>query len=199
MVRVALTGGIASGKTAVSEQLATLGAVIIDSDLLARRVVEPGTPGLAAIVERFGPEVLAGSALDRARLGAIIFADPTARQDLEKIIHPGVRDLAAELEQSAPAGSVIVQVIPLLVETGKQGDFDVVVVVDVDLATQRRRLSARDELTDAEVLARINAQTSRADRLAVADFVLDNSGSPAELIDQVAQLWRKLQLHDSVS
>lgn len=199
MVKVALTGGIASGKTAASEQLAKLGAVIIDADLLAREVVEPGTTGLAAIVERFGPEVLAGSALDRARLGAMVFADPKARHDLEKIVHPAVRALAAKREESAPIGSVVVQVIPLLVETGRQADFDVVVVVDVDVATQRERLLARDDLSDNEVLARINAQASRADRLAAADIVLDNSRSPAELIDQVNQFWRKLQLHDSVS
>ena len=133
-VRVGLTGGIASGKSLVAEELAARGAVIIDADVLAREVVEPGTDGLAAVVERFGAGVLTAGRLDRARLGQIVFADPEARRDLERIVHPAVRARAAELERSAPSDAVVVHVIPLLVETGQQDRFDVVVVVDVDPA-----------------------------------------------------------------
>ena len=118
MIRVGLTGGIASGKSLVAAELGRLGAMVIDADVLAREVVEPGTPGLAAVVARFGPEVLDGDRLDRARLGAIVFADPAARRDLERIIHPAVRAKAAELERTADPDAVVVHVIPLLVETG---------------------------------------------------------------------------------
>ena len=120
MVRVGLTGGIASGKSVVAEELAARGAVIIDADVLAREVVEPGTPALAAIRDRFGESVIVDGRLDRAQLGKIIFADPEARRDLEQIIHPAVRARAAQLEQAAPGGAVVVHVIPLLVETGQQ-------------------------------------------------------------------------------
>jgi dephospho-CoA kinase len=176
---VGLTGGIASGKTAVSDLLQQRGAVIIDADLLAREVVEPGTPALAAIVERFGPTVVVDGALDRPALGKVVFADPEARRDLERIVHPAVRARAAELTAAAPDGSVVVQVIPLLVETGQQGSFDTVVVVDVDPETQLRRLQARNGL-------------SREDAEAAADHVLVNSGGLDELERQVDDLWRKI-------
>src|SRR5215218_3743603 len=128
MLRVGLTGGIASGKSAVADELAAHGAVVVDADVLAREVVEPGTPGLAAVVERFGPSVLAEDGrLDRAGLGRLVFADGAARRDLERIIHPAVRARAAEIEQQAAADAVVVQVIPLLVETGQAKDFDLCV------------------------------------------------------------------------
>src|SRR5918998_2100754 len=127
-VRVGLTGGIASGKSLVAAELAALGAVVIDASVRAREVVDPGTDGLAAVVERFGEGVLSDGRLDRARLGQIVFADPEARRDLERIVHPAVRARAAELERAAPADAVVVHVIPLLVETGQQDDFDRVVV-----------------------------------------------------------------------
>ena len=191
-----LTGGIASGKTAVSDLLQRRGAVIIDADLLAREVVEPGTPALAAIVERFGPTVLADGALDRPALGKVVFADPEARRDLERIVHPAVRARAAELTAAAPSGSVVVQVIPLLVETGQQAGFDVVVVVDVDPETQLRRLQARNGLSREDAESRLAAQASREERLAVADHVLDNSGGLDELEQQVDDLWRKISAGD---
>ncbi|GAA3708834.1 dephospho-CoA kinase [Microlunatus aurantiacus] len=194
MLRVGLTGGIASGKTAVSDALAARGAVIIDADLLAREVVEPGTPGLAAVVERFGAEVLTGDGvLDRAALGTVVFADPTARRDLEAIIHPAVRARAAAIEAAADPDAVVVHVIPLLVETGQQADFDLLVVVDVAPEVQRERLQRRNGLDTDAAEARIAAQASRADRLSVADFVLDNSATPADLIDQVDSLWPDLR------
>lgn len=189
-LHVGLTGGIASGKSAVAELLAGHGAMIIDSDLLARQVVEPGTPGLAAVVARFGPGVLApDGSLDRPALGRIVFADPCARADLEAIVHPAVRSRAAELAAAALPGSVVVQVIPLLVETGQADDFDRVVVVDVDPAVQLARLRSRDGFSAAEAQARVAAQASRQGRLAAADDVIDNSGTPAELAEAVDRLW----------
>ena len=141
-------GGIASGKSVVADVLRARGAVIVDSDVLAREVVEPGTPALDAIRERFGDAVLRpDGALDRPRLGALVFADAEARAALNAIVHPAVRARAAELVGRAPAGAVVVSVIPLLVETGQQDAFDVLVVVDVDPAIQVRRLMTRDGLT----------------------------------------------------
>ena len=191
-VRVGLTGGIASGKSLVAEELAALGAVVIDADVLAREVVQPGTDGLAAVVKRFGDGVLSEGQLDRARLGQIVFADPEARRDLERIVHPAVRERAAELEQAASPDAVVVHVIPLLVETGQQNQFDVVVVVDVDPETQLARLAARDGLTPAEGEARLAAQASREQRLAAADIVIDNRGSVTDLKAQIGPLWRFL-------
>lgn len=192
MIRVGLTGGIASGKTAVSTMLAERGAVIIDADLLAREVVAPGTPGLAAVISRFGTEVVSNGTLDRARLGQIVFADATARRDLEAIVHPAVRARAAKIEQSAAEEAVVVHVIPLLVETGQAKSFDVCVVVDVDPATQLRRLLERGGLDEAQARARIAAQASREERLAVADLVIDNNGDLDALRVQVGNVWSAL-------
>ena len=196
-MRVGLTGGVASGKSSVSSILRELGAVVIDADVLAREVVEPGTPGLAAVVARFGPEVLDGDRLDRARLGAIVFADPAARRDLERIIHPAVRDRAAELERAADPDAVVVHVIPLLVETGQQDDFDRVVVVDADPDTQLTRLHARDGLAEEAARARLAAQASREDRRSAADVVLTNDGSVIDLQRQIHSLWAELTEPDA--
>ena len=196
-IRVGLTGGIASGKSLVAAELARLGAVVIDADVLARQVVEPGTPGLAAVVERFGPEVLDGDRLDRSRLGATVFADPAARRDLERIIHPAVRARAAELERAADPDAVVVHVIPLLVETGQQDDFDRVVVVDADPDTQLARLHARDGLAEEAARARLTAQASREDRRAAADVVLTNDGSVIDLQRQIHSLWAELTEPDA--
>lgn len=191
---IALTGGIASGKTAVSDLLAERGAVIIDSDVLAREVVEPGTPALAAIAERFGPGVLrADGSLDRPGLGAVVFADAAARADLNAIVHPAVRLRARELADAAPPDAVVVQVIPLLVETGQAGAFDIVVVADAPPELQVARLMKRNGLTRADAEARLAAQATRAERLAAADVVLDNTGSHEHLRDQVDALWERLR------
>ena len=192
MVRVGLTGGIASGKSLVADELAARGAVVIDADVLAREVVEPGTDGLAAVVERFGNGVLHSGRLDRARLGQIVFADAEARRDLERIVHPAVRARAAELEGAAPPDAVVVHVIPLLVETGQQDQFDCVVVVDVDPAIQLARLVARDGLNVADAQARLVAQASREERRAVADVVIDNGGNVTDLKTQIGPLWQFL-------
>ncbi len=191
--RIALTGGIASGKSAVADLLAERGAVIIDADVLARAVVEPGTPGLAAIVERFGAGVLAADgSLDRPALGRIVFADPDARADLEAITHPAIRARARALRAAAPDGSVVIDVIPLLVEAGLADGFDTVIVVDADPDTQLRRLRSRDGFTAQEAGQRLAAQASRADRLAVADLVVPNTGDLADLRREVDQVWRRL-------
>jgi dephospho-CoA kinase len=192
MMRIGLTGGIASGKSLVAADLAARGAVIIDADVLAREVVEPGTPGLAAIIERFGPQLLTDGQLNRARLAEIVFADPAARRELERIVHPAVRARAAELERAAGPNAVVVHVIPLLVETGQHQNYDLVVTVDVDHETQIERLRARNGFSRAEAESRITAQATREDRKSAADVVLDNSGSLAYLKDQIDALWAVL-------
>jgi dephospho-CoA kinase len=192
MVRVGLTGGIASGKSMVADELAARGAIIIDADLLAREVVEPGTPALAAIIDRFGAQVLQEGQLDRARLAQIVFNDPLARRDLERIVHPAVRARAAEMERAAGDAAVVVHVIPLLVETGQHEDFDVVVTVDADHEAQIRRLIARNGFTRTEAETRITAQASREDRKTAADVVLDNTGSLTQLRAQIDALWAEL-------
>lgn len=188
-----MTGGIASGKSAVADLLAQRGAVIIDSDVLAREVVAPGTPGLAAIADRFGPQILReDGSLDRPALGAIVFTDPDARAALEAITHPRIRARADELRAAAPAGAVVIDVIPLLVEANLVDRFDEVIVVDVPEEVQVERLRRRDGFTRDEAMARLAAQASRDDRLAVADHVVDNTGSLAELEASVDRLWAKL-------
>jgi dephospho-CoA kinase len=200
MLRVGLTGGIASGKSTVADLLAGHGAVIIDADLLAREVVQPGTPGLAAIVQRFGPSVLASDgSLDRGRLGELVFDDAAARAALNAIVHPAVRALAVERERRAPADAIVVHVIPLLVETGQQGAFDVVVVVDVDPEAQIDRLIGRNGFSRAQAEARLAAQAGRGQRLAAADRVIANAGTLAELRSAVDSLWRELGARRSAS
>ena len=158
-MRVGLTGGVASGKSTVSAILAELGAVVIDADLLAREVVAPGTEGLAAVVEEFGPDVLGpDGGLDRPRLGALVFADPERRRALEAIIHPRVRARAAEIEAAAPAGAVVVHDIPLLAETGQAASFDAVVVVDVPAEVQVDRMVRIRGMSEEDARARIAAQ-----------------------------------------
>ncbi len=192
-MRIGLTGGIASGKSTVARKLEQLGAVTIDADVLARDVVALGTEGLKAVVARFGDSVLAADgSLDRRALARIIFADPQARADLNAIIHPLVRERAIELEAAAPAGSVVVHVIPLLVETGQQDKFDAVVVVDTTVEEQLRRLTRRDGLTRAEAEQRVAAQASREERLGAATHVIDSSGPVRETMRQVGELWRSL-------
>ena len=193
MLRVGLTGGIASGKSAVSRRLAERGAVVIDADLLAREVVEPGTDGLAAIVEAFGSEVLAADgALDRPVMAKLVFADAEARKRLEAIIHPRVRARAAEIEAAAEPGAIVVHDIPLLVETGQADRFDLVLVVDVPAELQVRRLVTQRGMSEDEARARIGSQASRDDRLAVAALVVDNSGSLADLDDRIDAVWAEL-------
>jgi dephospho-CoA kinase len=196
VLRVGLTGGIGSGKSTVGALLAEHGAVIIDSDALAREVVAAGSAGLAAVVDVFGPEVLTTAGeLDRAAMGRRVFADPAARARLEAVIHPLVRRRAAEIEAAAPTDAVVVHDIPLLVETGQAGSFDVVVVVDAPVELQIDRLTRERDMTAEEARSRIDAQASRGERLAVADHVVANDSTPAALREAVDRLWTQLSRH----
>lgn len=192
-MRVGLTGGIASGKSTVSELLAGFGAVIVDSDKIAREVVEPGTPGLARVVAEFGPSVLTESgALDRAKVGEIVFADQGARERLNAIVHPLVGARSAELEEAGrAAGKLVVNDIPLLVEVGYAPFFDEVIVVDVPVETQVERAIARG-MTEIDARARIAAQASREERLAAATYVIDNTGSLDDLRKRVREIYDAL-------
>lgn len=214
MLFVGLTGGIGSGKTEVSRRFAALGAVVIDADVIAREVVEPGTPGLDAVVAAFGRDVLtaatppsdrsaggeparAGPGLDRDRLAAVVFADPEARARLNAIIHPLVRARTADLVAAAAAAdphAIVVNDVPLLVESGlaTAGLYDVIVVVAADPATQRHRLVEQRGMAPADADARIAAQAPLADKLAVADYVVHNDGDLAALDAQVGQVWAHL-------
>jgi dephospho-CoA kinase len=192
-MRVGLTGGVASGKSTVAALLRELGAVVVDSDVLAREVVEPGTPGLAAVVEAFGPGVLtADGALDRPALGAVVFGDEAARRRLEAILHPLIRARAAELEAAAPEGTVVVHDIPLLVETGQADRFDAVLVVDVPVETQVERMVRDRGMSREDALARVAAQADREQRLAAATHVVDNTGTREDLRDRVTEVLEKL-------
>jgi dephospho-CoA kinase len=190
---VGLTGGVASGKSTVSSMLRELGAVVIDADRLAREVVAPGTEGLAEIVAAFGDGVLTPEGeLDRPAMGAIVFDDEEARRRLEAIIHPRVRRRGAELEAAAGADTVVVHDIPLLAETGQADAFDAVVVVDVPVETQVRRMVELRGMSREEAEARIAAQASREDRLAVATHVIDNTGTLEDLRERVGEVFESL-------
>jgi dephospho-CoA kinase len=189
VVRVALTGGVASGKSTVAGILEELGAVVIDSDRLAREVVEPGTPGLAAVVDAFGGDVLADDArLDRPALGARVFADELARKRLEAILHPLIRARAAELESAADPDALVVHDIPLLVETGQAAAFDAVLVVDVPVETQVERMVQDRGWTREDARARVAAQASREQRRAAATYVIDNTGTHDDLRERVTEV-----------
>ncbi|MFF2849335.1 dephospho-CoA kinase [Streptomyces sp. NPDC058001] len=193
MLKVGLTGGIGAGKSEVSRLLVERGAVLIDSDRIAREVVAPGTPGLATIVETFGEEVLAeDGSLDRPALGAIVFTDADKLTTLNSIVHPLVGARSAELEAAAPEDAVVVFDVPLLAENGLSGLYDLVIVVDVDPATQLDRLTRLRGMTEEDARARMAAQATRDKRLAVADIVIDNDVSLPELETRVREVWEDL-------
>ena len=188
MLKVGLTGGIASGKSAVADAFAALGAAIIDTDAVAREVVCPGTPALAAIEREFGAEMIAASGeLDRSRLRGLVFADADARRRLERIVHPAIRTRTLELIDSTEADYVLIAV-PLLVETGFGQFVDRVLVVDCPEEIQLARLMQRDGVSENEARAALAAQTDRMTRNAAADDIIDNSGSLAALKAQVEAL-----------
>jgi dephospho-CoA kinase len=193
MLKVGLTGGIGAGKSEVSRLLVSYGAVLIDADRIAREVVEPGTPGLAAVVEAFGPGILsADGTLDRPRLGGIVFSDPEKLATLNKIVHPLVGARSAELESTAGHDSVVIHDVPLLTENGLAALYDLVVVVDAAPETQLDRLVRLRGMTPEEARARMAAQADRAQRLAVADLVIDNDGPLESLEPQVRKVWEEL-------
>ena len=189
MLKVALTGGIGSGKSTVAEFLDELGAYVIDSDQLARDVVERGTPGYEAVLATFGDGILTDGEIDRAKLAEIVFKDATARAALESIIHPFVRDSAEKMVKSLPSDAVVINQIPLLVETDGAKRFDFVITVSADEDVRRRRLIERG-MKDYEVTKRLAAQVNDAAREAIAHSVIRNNGSIDELRQVVEELWR---------
>ncbi len=194
MLRVGLTGGIGAGKSEVSRRLAAQGAVLIDADLIAREVVAPGTGGLAEVIAEFGPEVLGpDGALDRVALGDVVFADRQKLARLNEIVHPRVGTRMRELEDAAGPGSVVVHDVPLIAENDLASGYDLVVVVDVPPRIQLDRLVRLRGMSREQAQARMAAQASREDRLAIADIVVDNSASLAELDRQVGELWTELR------
>jgi len=189
-VRIALTGGIACGKSTVANLFAALGITIVDTDLLAREVVAPGTPLLAQVAEHFGHTVLRpDGSLDRARLRDLVFANPAERVWLEQLTHPAIRELT-DRRCAAATGPYVIVAIPLLVETGGAARFDRVLVVDCDPQIQLARLQARDGSTREQATRMLAAQVSREQRLAAADDVIENNGDVAALRDQVEKLHR---------
>lgn len=194
MVKVGLTGGIGAGKSEVSRLLASYGAVIVDADKIAREVVEPGTPGLAAVIAEFGEDVLsADGTLDRPKLGTIVFTDPQKLQALNAIVHPLVGARSAELEAAAGPDAVVVHDVPLLTENGLAPLYDLVVVVDATPDTQLDRLVRLRGMAESEAKARMEAQASREKRLAIADLVIDNDGPLEALEPQVREVWQNLR------
>jgi dephospho-CoA kinase len=194
VLRVGLTGGIGAGKSEVSRRLAAQGALVIDADAIAREVVEPGTAGLAAVIAEFGEGLLRpDGGLDRDRLGEVVFADPAKLERLNRIVHPLVAERMAELEKAAGQDSIVVHDVPLLAENDLSPGYDLVVVVDAPEQFQLERLLRQRRMTEEQARARMAAQASRQKRLAVADLVVDNSSSLAELDRQVGDLWTELR------
>ncbi|MEU6122517.1 dephospho-CoA kinase [Streptomyces sp. NPDC047123] len=193
MLKVGLTGGIGAGKSEVSRLLAASGAVLIDADKIAREVVAPGTPGLAAVVEAFGSDILAeDGSLDRPRLGTIVFADPEKLAVLNSLVHPLVGARSAELEEAAADDAVVVHDVPLLAENGLAPLYDLVVVVDASPETQLDRLVRLRGMTEEDARARMAAQATRDKRLEIADVVIDNDGPLEGLAERVGAVWADL-------
>lgn len=193
MLRVGLTGGIGAGKSEVSRLLVRHGAVLIDADLIAREVVAPGTPGLEAVVEAFGPDVLAADGgLDRPKLGSVVFADPEKLAVLNSIVHPLVGARSRELESAAAEDDIVIHDVPLLAENALGPLYDLVVVVDVSPETQLDRLVRLRGMTEADARARMAAQATREKRLRIADVVIDNDVPLEELEGRVREVWADL-------
>jgi len=192
MLTIALTGGIGSGKTAVGEILANFGAIVIDSDQLARQVVERGTPGFDQIVAQFGDEILKNGDLDRAALASLIFTDPKKRLELEQITHPLIRQEFAKIIKSLPEDAIVVNQIPLLVESKHDYKFDYIVTVSTSEEIRVARLLKRG-LTKDQITKRIQAQATDSEREVIADLIIKNEKSQEELFTQVEKLWELLQ------
>ncbi|MET7293939.1 dephospho-CoA kinase [Streptomyces griseoloalbus] len=193
MLTVGLTGGIGAGKSEVSRLLVECGAVLIDADRIAREVVAPGTPGLAAVVDAFGEEVLtADGGLDRPRLGSVVFADPEKLAVLNSIVHPLVGARSRELEKAAAEDAVVIHDVPLLTENGLAPLYDLVIVVDARPETQLDRLVGRRGMSEEDARARMAAQATREQRREIADIVIDNDVPLDELEQRVKEVWATL-------
>lgn len=193
MIKVALTGGIGSGKSAAGDFFEDLGAVVVDADLLARDVIERGTDGFDELVATFGDEILTNGVLDRSKLGQIVFADPDARKTLEEIIHPRVAEAFEVIVQESPKDSVIVYQIPILVETKGQDRFDYVITVEASLENRISRLKNRG-LKGYEIEARMRVQATDEQRAEIADSVLKNDGDLDSLLRQVENIYEDVLL-----
>lgn len=192
MIRIGLTGGIGAGKSTVTAIFEECGGVIVDADVIAREVVEPGTPGLAKLVETFGPDILLPSgALDRPALAAKAFGDDEKRAQLNAIVHPLVGQRREEIIAAVADDAVVVEDIPLLVETGMAPMFPLVVVVHTDAETRVKRLVEFRGMPEADARARIAAQATDEQRRAIADVVLDNSGSPDQIVEKAREVWNQ--------
>jgi len=190
MLSIALTGGIGSGKSLAAQFFEELGAIVIDSDQLARDAIERGTPGFDEVLARFGDSILSGGEIDRAKLGEIVFRDEAARRDLEAIVHPRVREIATRIAGSTPQDSVVINQIPLLFETNGKSRFDLVITVASSLENRRARLAERG-LKRYEIERRIAAQASDEERASIADIVLENDGSIEDLERKVTEVWER--------
>ena len=188
MLLVALTGGIGSGKSLAGEYLAALGAIVVDSDQLARAVVERGTPAFDEIVARFGDEILKDGNLDRSKLGELVFSNPVARAELEAITHPRIREALDEIVASCDPDDVIVNQIPLLVETGGKDRFDYIISITAPLELRRERCIARG-MKSYEFEKRVAAQASDEERAAISNHVIDNTGDADALLRAIEELW----------
>jgi dephospho-CoA kinase len=200
MLRVGLTGGIGAGKSEVSKRLSAQGAIVIDADMIAREVVALGSDGLAEIVAAFSADVLGpDGSLDRVRMGDVVFADPQLLARLNTIVHPRVGARMRQLEETAAPDAIIVHDVPLIAENNLASAYDLVVVVDVPPRIQLDRLVRLRGLSRDQAKARMAAQTSREQRLAVAGIVVDNSASLAELDRQVGELWSELRRREALA
>lgn len=192
MLLVALTGGIGSGKSLAGQYFADLGAIVVDSDQLSRDVIERGTPGFDEVLLRFGDDILSNGEIDRKKLGAIVFADEAARLDLEEIIHPLVRSAFEEIVESAEEGDIVINEIPLLVETSGADRFDRVISVISQLGNRKERLKLRG-LPSYEIDRRIAAQASDEERIEISDYIIENDGSEDDLLREVEATFEELQ------
>ena len=193
MIKVALTGGIGSGKSAAGDFFEDLGAVVVDADQLARDVIERGTDGFDELVATFGDEILTNGILDRSKLGQIVFADPGARKTLEGIIHPRVAEAFDEIIEDSPDDAVIIYQIPILVETKGQDRFDYIITVEATLENRITRLKNRG-LKGYEIEARMKVQASDEERAAIADLVFNNDGDIDQLLRQVENVYEDVLL-----
>ncbi len=188
MLKVALTGGIGSGKSLVGEYFEILGAIVFDADQLARDVVERGTVGFDLILKRFGDEILSEGQINRSKLGEIVFNDPAARKDLEEIIHPLVKEAGESIIRSAPSSAVVVNQIPLVFETNGANRFDYIITVEAPEELRYERLRARG-MKDFEIAKRISAQATRDERISISNLVIENDGDRDQLLRRVESAW----------
>jgi len=192
MLKVALTGGIGSGKSEAGAIFENLGAIVVDSDQLSRDVIERGTPGFDEVVDAFGDQILTDGLIDRKKLAELVFSNPEKRRELEKIVHPKVREIFENIVKAAGDDSVIINQIPLLVETNGMKNFDVVITVSAPFEMRKTRLLKRG-LKAHEIDNRIKAQVSDSQREAVSEFIIDNSGDESNLLSQVENIYRNLK------